>query len=94
MNPINEKKLKPFQPIGKRPIDWIDGIIYFISGALFGAFVGWYFHIRFSLSYDLLEFVLVSALLFGLIVLIFGDSFWRLVESIFQLFREIFFWRI
>lgn len=78
---IDEKKLKPFRPIGKRPLDWIEYAIRFFFGVCFGALAGLIFNFQ-SASYGTIELIVTSALIFGLIALVLGDHFWRFIGFI------------
>lgn len=72
---IDEKKLKPFRPIGKRPIDWIEYVIRFVVGALLGAAIGWIL----SGSYPMqgTAIILSATMIAGFISMMFGDRVWQ-----------------
>jgi len=90
---IDEKKLKPFRPIGKRPVDWIDRIINFIFGALIGSAMGFYISIRLGIPawlqpYGYSGAALLSGLIFGFLALLLGERFLKTIGSLFRsLFR-------
>lgn len=90
---IDEKKLKPFRPIGKRPVDWIDRIINFVFGALIGGAIGFYVSIRSGIPawlrpYGYSGAALLSALILGFLALLLGKRFLKTIGSLFSyLFR-------
>jgi len=78
---IDETKLKPFRPIGKRPIDWLKYSIRFVFGALFGALVGWILNSSPQQGY---ETILFYTMISGFISMVFGDRVWQVLWELIE----------